>query len=430
MNLVMMTNTYLPHVGGVARSVSSFTEEYRRRGHRVMVVAPEFPDTPANEVDVIRVPAIQNFNGSDFAVALPLFADLDDALDAFGPHLIHSHHPYLLGMTAVREARARDLPLVFTHHTRYEYYTHYVLDSPVLKRFVVELATRYANLCDLVFAPSDSIAHLLRERGVTTPIEVVPTGIRVKQFAEGDGAGFRRAHGIPPEAFVVGHVGRLAPEKNLGFLAEAVALFLAHHPTARFLVAGRGPSEADIRRACERRGVADRLHRVGVLTGQQLADAYHAMDVFAFSSKSETQGLVLTEAMAAGTPVVALDAPGAREVVEDRVNGRLVMLEEVVEFATALYWLFALPAERRRQLGEAARRTAGCFSLERTADKALTCYERLLAGKRRPHPQEEIEEWEQVLRRLRAEWDIVREMMEAAGKAIAPGEPLRDEHGG
>lgn len=430
MNIVMMTNTYLPHVGGVARSVSSFTEEYRRRGHRVLVVAPEFPGTPENELDVVRVPAIQNFNGSDFAVALPLFADLDEALDAFGPQLIHAHHPYLLGMTAVREARARNLPLVFTHHTRYEYYTHYVLDSPVLKRFVVELATRYANLCDLVFAPSESIARLLRERGVTTPVEVVPTGIRIERFARGDGAGFRRTHGIPEAAFVVGHVGRLAPEKNLGFLAEAVALFLEHHPGACFLVAGRGPSEADIRRACERRGVADRLHRTGVLVGQQLADAYHAMDVFAFSSKSETQGLVLTEAMAAGTPVVALDAPGAREVVEDRVNGRLVMKEDVTEFAAALYWVFALPPERRRQLEEAARRTAACFSLERTADKALSHYERLLAGKRRPHPAEEIEEWEQALRRLRTEWDIVREMMEAAGKAIASGAPLRNETAG
>ncbi len=423
----MMTNTYLPHVGGVARSVSSFTEEFRRRGHRVLVVAPEFPDTPAEEVDVVRVPAIQNFNGSDFAVVLPLLSDLDDALDAFAPDLIHSHHPYLLGMTALREARARNLPLVFTHHTRYEYYTHYVVESPVLKRFVIELATRYANLCDLVFAPSESIAELLRERGVVTPIEVVPTGIRIERFAQGDGRAFRQRHGIPERAFVIGHVSRLAPEKNLGFLAEAVAGFLERHPETHFLVAGRGPSETEIRRILERRRVADRYHLLGVLVGQRLADAYHAMDVFAFSSKSETQGLVLVEAMAAGTPVVALDAPGAREVVRDEENGRLVMEEDVARFQAALDWIFERTPEQRARLEEAARRTAERFALPRTADKALRCYRTLLASKPRAHTRAEQEAWEQVLRRIKAEWDIVREMMEAAGSAIASGEPLSQD---
>ncbi|HEB78154.1 MAG TPA: glycosyltransferase family 4 protein [Methylothermaceae bacterium] len=425
MNIVMMTNTYLPHVGGVARSVSSFTEEYRRLGHCVLVVAPRFPGTPEQETDVVRVPALQNFNGSDFAVVLPLFSDLDDALDSSHPDLIHAHHPYLLGMTALREARIRGLPLVFTHHTRYEYYTHYVpMDSPMLKRFVIELATRYANLCDLVFAPSESIAELLRQRGVNTPVEVVPTGVRIEQFTKGDGPGFRHRHEIPHDAFVVGHVGRLAPEKNLTFLAEAVAGFLQRHPRAHFLVAGRGPSEAEIIEICQQHQVAERLHRVGVLVGQQLPDAYHAMDVFAFSSKSETQGLVLIEAMAAGIPVVALDAPGAREVVADRLNGRLVMTEDIVEFSTALHWVLAQPPETRLLLRQEAFRTAERFALPRTTEKALACYEKLLSSKPAPHPAEDDEAWEQLLRRIKTEWDIVREMMEAAGIALASGEPL------
>lgn len=425
MNIAMMTNTYLPHVGGVARSVSSFTEEYRRRGHRVLVVAPEFAGAPKHEPDVVRVPAIQNFNGSDFAVVLPLFSNLADALDAFCPDLIHAHHPYLLGMTALREARTRNLPLVFTHHTRYEYYTHYVpMDSPALKRFVIELATRYANLCDLVFAPSESIAKLLRQRGVKTAIEVVPTGVRLEQFEHGDGQGMRKSLGIPQEAFVVGHVGRLAPEKNLGFLAKAVADFLARHPAAHFLIAGRGPCEDDIHHHCHTLGVADRLHLIGVLVDQHLANAYHAMDVFAFASRSETQGLVLVEAMAASVPVVALDAPGVREVVEDQSNGRLVMSEDPAAFSAALDWIFALPSPQRQALREAARRTAERFALPRTADQAISSYQKLLATRRLPHPKAEDEAWEQLLRRIRIEWEIVRQMMEAAGVALVSGEPL------
>ena len=120
-------------------------------------------------------------------------------------------------MTALRAARAYSRPLVFTHHTRYEEYTHYVPgNSPTLKRFVIELATRYANLCDQVFAPSESIAELLLQRQVTTPIEVVPTGIEIDEFAQGNGESIRNKLQIPPGAFVIGHIGRLAPGKKSG----------------------------------------------------------------------------------------------------------------------------------------------------------------------------------------------------------------------
>jgi len=431
MHIVMMTNTYLPHVGGVARSVSSFTEEYRRLGHRVLVVAPEFTGAPQSEPDVVRVPAIQNFNGSDFAVVLPFFSDLSAALDAFRPELIHAHHPYLLGMTALKEARTRRLPLVFTYHTRYEYYTHYVpLDSPTLKHFVVELTTRYANLCDLVFAPSESIAQLLSQRGVKTPIEVVPTGIKIERFAHGDGKRLRKLLTIPQEAFVVGHVGRLAPEKNLKFLAEAVAGFLSRHPNAYFLVAGRGPCEAEIRSICAERQVADRLHQLGVLVDQSLADAYHAMDAFAFASYTETQGLVLVEAMAAGVPVVAVDAPGVREVVQDYGNGRLLPKADAAAFSAALEWVLTLPPSQRQELQTAARRTAERFSLPRTAALALANYQKLLTYRYHPHAQAEHNALEQLLRRLQVEWEIVRQMAEAAGVALTGGEPLRQGNPG
>jgi glycosyltransferase involved in cell wall biosynthesis len=166
MNIVMVTNTYSPHVGGVARSVAAFSAEYRRLDHRVLIVAPEFAGMPENETDVVRIPSIQNFNGSDFSVVLPVTGLLTESLDAFKPEIVHAHHPYLLGMTALRIARYRELPLVFTHHTLYEQYTHYVPgDSPTLQRFVIELATHYANLTDQVFAPSESIASLIKERG-------------------------------------------------------------------------------------------------------------------------------------------------------------------------------------------------------------------------------------------------------------------------
>ncbi|MCO6414016.1 MAG: glycosyltransferase [Thiogranum sp.] len=423
MNIVMLTNTYSPHVGGVARSVEAFTLEYRHRGHRVMVVAPEFDNAPIDEIDVVRIPAIQNFNGSDFSVVLPVSGLLTETLDRFRPDIVHAHHPYLLGMTALRIARYRQLPLVFTHHTLYEQYTHYVPgDSPALRRFVIELATRYANLCDQVFAPSDSVAALLRERGVEAPVAVVPTGVDVERFAHGDGRRFREQMRIPAGAFVVGHLGRLAPEKNLEFLAEAVVRFLADNENAHFLVVGKGPSEAQMRRVVEDHGLQERLHIVGVLAHPQLADALAAMDVFAFASRSETQGMVLTEAMSAGVPVVALDAPGAREVVRDGLNGRLLPEQAVDSFAQALHWVNSLPAPQRQALVDKARHTAQEFSMPSTAGKALACYESLLETVYVDR-SEQFEQWESVLRLIKAEWDIAREMAGAAGNALSGGEP-------
>ena len=425
MNIVMLTNTFTPHVGGVARSVESFTAEYRSRGHRVLVVAPEFPDTPADEHDVVRIPAIQNFNGSDFSVVLPVSGLLAGELDAFKPDIIHSHHPYLLGVTALRVARYRHLPLVFTHHTLYEEYTHYVPgNAPRFRRFIIEAATRYGNLADQVFAPSESIMSLLRTRGVTTPVSVIPTGVRTEHFAEGNGRRFRTTTGIPEDAFLVGHLGRLAPEKNLIFLAEAVASYLRSAGQAHFLVIGTGPSETRIRRIFAREGLESRLHIAGILGREQLADALHAMDVFAFASKSETQGMVLTEAMAAGLPVIALDANGVREVVTDYTNGRLLGEDTIGAFAAALQWAAELSAEDFHKLRQAARQTAEAFSMQRSADRALACYAEL-CGRLSADRSEQLERWRKLLDLIKVEWEILKGIGSATDAALG----AEDERG-
>ncbi|MFO7594016.1 MAG: glycosyltransferase [Pseudomonadota bacterium] len=418
MNILILTNTFSPHVGGVARSVAAFAEEYRRRGHRVLIVAPDFPGVQGGEEGVIRIPAIQNFNASDFSVVLPVHPPLSAKLDDFQPDIVHSQHPFLLGMSAVRIARHRNLPLVFTHHTLYEQYTHYVPgDSPAMKRFVIELATRYANLSDQVFAPSESIRDLLQQRGVRTPIKVVPTGVRLEDFAQGDGTAYRSKLGIPQDSFVVGHLGRLAPEKNLAFLAHAVAHFMCRHTQAHFLVIGAGPSEAAIQSVFSEAGVEQRLHIVGVLKQPSLANALHAMDVFAFASLSETQGMVLTEAMAAGLPVVALDAPGVREVVRDRKNGRLLHKATTGTFSDALHWTATLSGGQMGELKRAALTTAETFSLPRSADKALACYETLKPGSTSEFNRHE-HRWREVMSAIRTEWNILKSVAGAGDAAM------------
>jgi glycosyltransferase involved in cell wall biosynthesis len=300
----------------------------------------------------------------------------------------------------------------------YEKYTHYVPgDSPKLKRFVLDLVTGYCNLCDTVIAPSQSVAKILREREVTAPIKVIPTGIDIQTFATGDGNAFRKKLGIPQDAFVVGHVGRLAPEKNLPFLAAAVSRFLKTTSHAHFLLTGSGPSKSTIEETFRQNSVFSRLHLAGVMPHKDLADAYHAMDVFTFSSQTETQGMVLAEAMAAGVPVVAIDASGVREVVRDGENGRLLPDEDLEAFAAGLSWIADLGDTKREALSKTALATARQFSMPLTASRTLELYASLI--EQAPEPKEiETSPWALARRQIEEEWKILRNIVHAAGEAV------------
>ncbi|MFW5813018.1 MAG: glycosyltransferase [Fibrobacterota bacterium] len=416
MNILMMTNTYLPFVGGVERSVETYTEEYRKRGHRAIIVAPFYENCPDREVDVIRVPAIQHFNGTDFSVQLPVPGVLNSALKDFTPHIIHSHHPYLLGDSALRLAASYKIPIVFTFHTFYERYTHYVPgDSPALKRFVTSLATGYANLCDLVIAPSRAVGAELVKRGVYAPVEVLPTGIPVERFAGGDRQKMRRKLGIHSDAFVVGFVSRLAPEKNVSFLAQAIGEFLVDHPRTHFLMAGDGPSRDEICSRFQGESYRGRFHFLGTLQGQDLVDVYRAMDVFAFASSTETQGLVLTEALASGVPVVSLDVPVVCEVVRDGYNG--FVAEDGAAFKRALLRVMKGGPLLRAQLRKHAVESARDYDRGSCAQRALKMYEKLL-GRSFVHRDHADSSWSKAMRMIRTELELIVNMTKATGAAF------------
>lgn len=405
MNILMFTNTFLPIVGGVSESVQRLKRQLQGQGHRVLLVAPKLEGQPEEEEGVIRVAAVQNFNGSDFSLPVPIPGQLYDAIEAFEPDIVHSHHPFLLGDTACRAAETYGLPLVFTHHTLYEHYTHYVPgDSPRMQRFATSLATQYTWLCDAVIVPSESIRQLLLEREGNPAISVVPSGVATSRFAQGNRCYWRERLGIPQQAYVIGHVGRLAHEKNLAFLAEAVSQALQACPTAHFLVVGEGAAQSSMVNIAHSRGVSNRLHFTGRLQGQGLIDAYHTMDVFAFASHSETQGMVVVEAMAAGLPVVAVSAPGIREVVIDGDNGRLLDSDDVEAMVDALVSL--QEPRRRLPLCESALVTAATYDEARCAERCLAVYRQVIA-QGGPLTHADDGGWERIRSRLGAEWHML-----------------------
>jgi 1,2-diacylglycerol 3-alpha-glucosyltransferase len=421
MKIAMFTNTYQPHVGGVARSIKTLEDGCRLMGHEVRVVAPESDGAEASE-EVLRVPAIQHFHGSDFCVRVPVPNLIRDFMDDFQPDLIHSHHPFLLGDAALRESWKMRVPILFTHHTLYERYTHYVpLDSAALKRVAIQIATEYCNLCDLVISPSQSIAELLLERGVMAPVKVLPTGIDTARFGKGDGARCRETLGIPPDVKLVGHVGRLATEKNLTYLAGAVAACLREEKNAVFLLVGDGESREGMLEMLSQRCDPGRLFSPGSLTESALVDAYAAIDCFAFSSQTETQGIVLAEAMAAGCPVVALDGPGVREIVRNGENGILLKSDAPeAEFTRALLRVIRDRAYSEA-LAEAARNSVGRYDIRRCVGRMLRIYRRLIEQGDRV-VLGDPSQWDRVLSGVEIEWELLAAKMSAAVAALVETE--------
>lgn len=406
MNILMLTNVFTPQVGGVTRSIEGFTEEFRRRGHRVLIVAPRYEEEVTDDVDVIRVPAIPKFYQQVYPLPLPLLPSHETELREFEPDVVHAHHPFLLGNTAQRISADLDVPLVYTHHSRYQTYIETKTQWPrPVEEAVLHLITGFCQMTDAIVAPTDSIRQLLRSRGLQHRIEVIPTGVDRRRFEQGDGQRWRSRLGIPPDAFVIGHVGRLAAEKNVEFLSRAVSMVLKRDPAAHFLLVGYGPRQEEMEQIFKREGVFERVHPTGVLEGEDLTDAYHAMDVFAFSSHSETQGMVLTEAMASGVPVVALDGTGVRDLVETGVNGRLLMEEVESRFAEALKEIRNLSDEQREELVGSTREYARSIDLEHCAEHMLELYKSLIEEDANRADGSEGRSWDGLLRRWETEWN-------------------------
>jgi glycosyltransferase involved in cell wall biosynthesis len=414
-----MSNVYSPFVGGVRRSVETLASELRKKGHRVIIVTPDFEQEPVDDPDVIRVPAIHHFYGSDFSFQIPLPGVLHSTIQNFTPDIIHSHHPFMLGDTALRISAEFGVPVVFTHHTFYENYTHYVKNnSSLLKTFIKTLATEYANLCNLVLAPSQSVAETLLQRGVLSPVKVLPTGIDVNAFKNGKGDLFKKKYIIPGNAIVLGFVSRIAPEKNIKFLSTAIKEIMFEHKHVYFLVVGTGPSVQSLTSYFARQGLSDRLIMTGILESQDLIDAYHAMDLFVFASQTETQGLVIIEALASGIPVIAVQGPAINDVIEDYKNGRLVS-ENISFFKDACTWYIKLAADKRKRIKYMALCTAQNFSQENYGLCVLNEYKQLIS--KTPVIKNRTP-WQKIKKAAAVEFELLKIF------AIATGVAIRYEH--
>jgi len=379
MRIVIFSNTYKPVISGVVMSIALFRRGLIEAGHDVHIIAPEYEDYEDEEPGIFRFPALDLPDRLDLSLVIPFKTSMTPTVRGIKPALIHSQHPVWMGGLAAAFARDLNLPLVFTFHSRYdEYAQRYVPIAPELAGMVTEdIVGRYLEKCTHIVAPTPNIRDLiLRDYGVDVPVTVVPTPVDLGQYHDLEPQRVRAALGLENAELLL-YVGRLAEEKNLDFLLRAFARIVATRSQARLLLVGKGPRERRLRRMMRKLGLGERGIFTGPIPHSEVPHYAAAADVFVFPSVAETQGLVLIEAMAAGTPVVAVKSPSSADVLAE--GGGLLVPAREDAFAEAVLGLLA-DEPRRRAMGEQAARAARRYSIPAATARLLSVYEAAIAA--------------------------------------------------
>lgn len=379
--VLMVSDVYFPRVNGVSTSMQTFRQALGECGLRVDLVVPRYGDEAEAE-GILRVPGRILPNDPEDRLLPWRTMHRTVLAQARDYDLIHVQTPFVAHYAGVAAARKLGLPVVTTYHTLFEeYLQHYVplLPAAWLRGLARQLSRRQCNAVDAVVVPSSAMAERLEAYGVTTPLEVLPTGIPLARLTGGNGAGFRARHAISPDQPLALFVGRVAHEKNIGFLIEALVHAHETCPAAVLLITGDGPAKADLHQLAARLGLSGSVRFMGYLDRDtELLDCYAAADVFVFASRTETQGLVLLEALAAGTPVIALAAMGTTDIVSN-APGCIAPPDDPRAFGQTVGALLADPA-RTQQLSAQARASAARWSDAEMATRLAGFYRQLLAG--------------------------------------------------
>lgn len=370
LHIAHFTNVYRPVTNGVVRSVTTFRRQLTEMGHNVFVFCQHAHGHEDSEPFIFRYPALE-LPLQQYPLTIPVSMFVDKLLPSLKLDVIHAHHPALLGQVAIDKARALDVPMVFTYHTRYRDYSHYIaLPQELVKDVIDRWVGDFLQHCHHVVVPSESIRRMVaRIYGVEDGVTAVATGVDTAAFKNLEGAEIRRQ--FEGKKLLIS-VGRLAEEKNFATLLRAFAVMETEN--AMLVVIGGGDEKKRLERLALELGIGSRVIFTGVLPFAEVKKHLAAADLFCFASITETQGLVTLEAMAAGVPVVAVEASGTRDAVEDGVQGYLTE-NDPAALASAMDHLLAHP-ELRAEMAAAGPHRAAQFDIARQTEKLVEVYRR------------------------------------------------------
>ncbi|HPN55061.1 MAG TPA: glycosyltransferase [Candidatus Moranbacteria bacterium] len=384
MKIAFFTNNYLPNVYGVPMSVETFRQEFEKLGHTVYIFAPNYSDYQDTNKNVFRYPSIDIEIKFRLPLGIPYSRKMDKLIEKLDLDIIHSHHPNLLGSAAMKWAKKKNIPLLFTWHTLYDKYTNFVpfLPSKLTASWIINKAVKYANQADSVIVPTQSIEPIIKNWGVANEkIFPVATGINEAEFSNPDRKKIREQYKIQDDETLLLLVSRLTEEKNIKFLFEAIAEVLQKNPKTKFMLVGDGYLKPELEKEAKKMNLEKQIIFAGAVEAAEIKNYYAAGDIFVYASKSETQGMIITEAMYAGLPIVAVKATGIESLVENDVNGILTS-ENKEEFISAIEKLIEDKDLRDKMSQESKIIAREKYTASASAQKMLEVYKQVIEENR------------------------------------------------
>ena len=373
MRIGMFANAYLPVINGVVRSIMLYRKGLLQDCHFVGVFVPDARNYEDEEPFIFRYPAIPLPTQLNYSFPVVTAPHITWMVPRLKLDIIHAHHPIIVGVEARRFSEELDIPLVFTFHTMYHEYTHYFLgmDNELVKQIVRRVVRDYANRADYIIAPSPAVVDLLPSYGIQKPVEILPTPVDLDQFTPRE-----RPPLSDPDRIRLIYVGRVAKEKNLEFLVRAFQQAAAQDPRLELKIVGGGPSLDELKKYARDLGIDHKITFTGMVPFSQVVDELNDADLFIFASTTETQGLVVLEAMAAGLPLVLVESKALLYFVNPDQDC-VVVPEKEEAMAQAILALIRDP-QRLRTMGQAARRNAERYSIPSLTSKLLDVYQQAI----------------------------------------------------
>ncbi len=398
MNIGMMTDTYIPQINGVATSVNLFKRYLESMGERVYVFSPMIPK---NESGTFKVNGLRFLWEPQHRLAIPISHKIFKLSTKLKIDVVHSHAPFSMGFQALRISEKLGLPHIHTYHTLLTEYRHYIpFPFRPTENAVREFSSWFCNSTDAVIAPTGKIKDELLGYGVEVPIYVLPTGIDVENFRRPLKFSIRKRHSISENDHVILFVGRIAKEKNVDFVVKAFALLHEKLKNTTLIMIGDGPEMKEVSHLASHLNISDHVVMTGYMPRNEIVEYYRQSDVFAFASVTETQGLVVLEALAAGLPVVAVAKEGVADALKDGVGCSLIDTVQLKDFVDRLLKILRNPEFSMKMSNDGINYVLEHWSMNTMARRLDEIYKEVVKSSKRRRKKYDSQSFFAYLHRL------------------------------
>lgn len=380
MKIGFFTDGYLPQPNGVATSVSAWAKELEKLGHEVYIIAPKYKNYQDNSDRIIRLPSLKILNKPDIRLGFPLSAKSISKIYKLKLDVIHGLSGGTISTLGLMVARAKKVPFVFTYYTRWNHFAHYFFNGKIINSKMIEKVSRvFCNRCDGIIVPMTKIKDELISFGVKKPITVIPSGVDIDIFNKKQKSFLRKKTGIKQGKILL-YVGRLGKEKSVDFLLRAFKLIYEENSGTHFVLVGDGPEKDSLKQLAKELNIEKNVYFVGLIDTEIMNKVYSDAEIFVFASTTETQGMVVLEALSSGLPVVAVDDEVYNGIIKDKINGVLVE-SDTKQFAKACLEILN-DSSYREKLSDNASKSMQDFSISGSAKSFVELYNRLIYGVR------------------------------------------------